>query len=173
MKSKTLLIDIGIGIAVFMIAAAILGITNYRNNQQGIELPYQQLATKLSSTDLDLSDTVRLFRELDEVQNIFPDFTPQVNWDKQLLLSYIGSPQPTSGYALKIISARRQGPVATIQYQIVPPPTSSINLTVLTQPVMMAAFNRADLAASSQFTFRFQNVDTGRTTSLSLFLNEI
>jgi hypothetical protein len=170
MKSKALLIDIGITIAVFMIAAALLGITNYRNNQLGTELPYQQLTTGLSSTDLDLADTVHLFRSADEASAIFPDFAPRINWDKQLLLTYIGSPQPTSGYTMKVIDARRQGPVATIRYRIAPPSNNSLNLTVLTQPVMVAAFNRDDLIASSQFTFRFQDIDTGRTNSLSLFL---
>jgi len=171
-RSRELLTDIGVTIVVFIVATVMLGITNYRNNQAGNGLTYKEIEISTNITDPNLADTIHLFHSTAEVRQVFPQFTKTVNWDKQVLMAYIASPQSGAGYHLEMVSAHRQGPVATLQYRLNSPLTTP-NVAVITQPVLFITLTKTDLVASSQLTFRFQNINTNQTSSLSIFPNEI
>ena len=167
-----LLTDIGVTLVVFIVAITMLGITNYQNHQAGSGLDYKEIEISTNIADPDLADTIYLFHSKDEVRQIFPQFTKAVDWNKQVLMTYIASPQSGAGYQLKMVDAKRQGPIATLQYRL-QTPLNPFDSTIVTQPVMFVTLTKSDLVSSSQFTFRFQNIDTNQTSSLSIFPNEI
>ncbi|AKM84669.1 MAG: hypothetical protein VE98_C0001G0212 [candidate division Kazan bacterium GW2011_GWA1_50_15] len=172
-QPKILLTDIGVTIVVFMVTVVMLGITNYRNNQAGTELPYRELEAGLNISDPNLSDTIYLFHSGDAARQIFPRFTQNnVNWDKQLLVAYVAPPQPGAAYRIDVVNSRRQGPVVTIGYRIAASPAGGAGV-LSSQPVLFVTMDRDDLVSSSELTFRFQNIDTNQTTSLSVAPDEI
>ncbi len=170
-RPKIILTDIGVTIVVFMVAAVMLGVTNYRNHQAGNALDYQMVKTNITIARPELGDTIYLFDSGNETRQTFPRFTKTIDWDKRVLLAYVASPQPTAGYQFDLTSAHRQGPVATLRYRLRPPLTTLPSGAV--QPVLFVTLERAELVSSSQFTFRLQNIETNQTASLSVPFNEL
>src|SRR3989344_4249911 len=97
-RPKIILTDIGVTIVVFMVAAVMLGVTNYRNHQAGNALDYQMVKTNITIARPELGDTIYLFDSGNETRQTFPRFTKTIDWDKRVLLAYVASPQPTAGY---------------------------------------------------------------------------
>ncbi|MGA2082443.1 MAG: protease complex subunit PrcB family protein [Holophaga sp.] len=66
----------------------------------------------------------------------FFDFTNAV-----AVVAYAGQ-QPTSGYGIEFLNPVAQGDDLVVTWQIVPPPSDSLELQVLTQPWEVQAFPR-------------------------------
>lgn len=171
-QTKDRLVDIGITLVVLIIATVILGVTNYRNNQQNLEVFYRQPASNMAVFDQNIAGTLHFFSSLDEAQAVFPEFDAKVNWNNEAALIYISYPQPSSGYSLKLADGTQQGQTVLFQYRIVPPASDRAYLTVITQPVLVVAINRVSLVSTSPLIFRFQDVDSNQTTSLTVLPNE-
>lgn len=172
-KSKDLLIDIGVTLVVFIVAVALLGWTNYRNNSSDSAIAYEHLDTDVVLYETVPNNSLFLLQSEQEATAIFPTLDATIDWDKQVVLGYIEHPQPTSGYSLEVSAVKKQGQLITVDYQLLFPSPDSVNLTVLTQPTLFIALNRTDLVTSNQMTVRFYNQLTAQTTSLSISPDEI
>jgi hypothetical protein len=172
-KSKDLLVDIGVTLVVFTAAVLLLGFTNYRNNQSDLGIKFRQLDASPTLFDQITESSIVFLQSEAEAVAFFPEFDETIDWEKEVVLGYIESFQPTSGYTLKTSTVNKQGQEITVDYQLLLPPVDSTNLTVLTRPTMFIAISKTDLASSSQLTIRFHNETTSQTTSLSISPDEI
>lgn len=172
-QTKDRLVDIGITLVVFIIATVVLGITNYQNNQQEVEVFYRQLDSGIAVFDQNIANTVHLFKSAEDVESAFPHFDAKVNWNKEVALVYIGYPQASSGYGLQLVGGDQQGQTVTLKYKVTPPAPGMSYLTVITQPTLTIAVNRINLVNSGPLIFRFQDIDTNQTTSLTVLPDEV
>lgn len=167
-ETKDRLVDIGITLVVFIVATVILGVVNYHNNQQKVEVFYRQLDPHITVFDQNLANTAYLFSSQADIKAAFPEFSAKVSWNNEVLLLYISNPQPSSGYSLKLIDGTPQGDVILFRYRLVEPAPGFSYLTVLSQPVMAVAINRVNLVSTGPLILRFQDIKTSQTTSLTV-----
>lgn len=172
-ETKDRLADIGITLVVFIFATIILGVVNYRNNRQEVEVFYHQIEPNVAVFDQSLANTVYLFSSVEDTRAAFPEFSARVNWDKEAVLFYISNPQPSSGYSLKLVDGSLQGQTILFGYQLVEPAPGRSYLTAITQPVMAVAINRVKLVSSNPLILRFQDIKTNQTTSLTILPEEL
>lgn len=172
-QTKDRLVDIGITLIVFIIATVVLGITNYQNNQQEVEVFYRQVDADIVIFDQNIANTVHLFRSAEDAEAAFPQFDAKINWSKEVALVYISYPQASSGYGLQLASGNQQGQTVTLKYKVTPPAPGRSYLTVITQPTLTIAVNRINLVSNGPLIFRFQDIDTNQTTSLTVLPDEV
>ncbi len=172
-ETKDKLVDVGITLVVFIFATIILGVVNYRNNQQEVDVFYRQIEPNIVVFDQSLANTVYLFSSAEDIRAAFPEFSARVNWDKEEVLFYISNPQPSSGYSLKLVDGSLQGQTILFRYRLVEPALGRSYLTAITQPVMAVAINRVKLVSSNPLILRFQDTKTNQTTSLTILPEEL
>ena len=165
---KDRLVDIGITLVVLIVAVVVLGITNYQHSQQQLEVFYRQVDSDIAIFDENVANTAHLFRTADELAAAFPESNVKLNWNREALLFYVGHPQSSSGYDIKLVGADQQGQTITFKYKIVPPEPGRAYLTVITQPTLAIAINHVNLVSGGSVILRLQNVDTNQTTSLTV-----
>jgi len=177
-QKKGLLIEIGVSIAVLMVATVALGTIYNRNIEEGTELPWTDIEVNTFITDINLQNNVIAFSNPDEFEIIFPNTplaTQDIDWDTQLLLAYIGNPTPVMDYSYEIIGSHIQGTVATLKYRFsfsdANNPFPLEPNAKQNHPVLFVALSRSNIDTTNQFTFRFQNADTNETHSLTTFLS--
>lgn len=177
-KKKGLLIEVGVTIAVFMLATIALGVAYNRNVETGTELLWTDINIYTVTNNPELKNNVLAFFTEDELLNTFPDIDSlNINWETHIALAYVGNVAPTTDYNYEITEGHRLGSVATLKYRFSFPEINDtfplgIDDSTQNHPVLFVAIDQEDIDATNQFTFRFQNADTNETHSLTIFEHE-
>ncbi|RLC37358.1 hypothetical protein DRH29_02045 [candidate division Kazan bacterium] len=176
-KKKGLLIEIGVGIAVFMVATVALGILYNRDTETGTELQWTDTNIHTFTDNSALQNSVLAFFNKEDLQAAFPDISGEnIDWQANIILAYVSSVAPAADYDYEIIEGQKLGSVATLKYKFSFLETNDafpLGLeTTQSHPVLFVAVDRKDVDTTNPFTFRFQNADTNETHSLTIFENE-
>lgn len=165
--------DIIITGIVFIFVTISLAIINYQNISYKNFASVKQIPTDITVLEEQSSEQIYVFKNLSEVKNIFPEFSDNVDWDKNNLIAYIGLPQPNPGYHLQLQQAKRESNYLNITYKTIPPASESSNISVISYPVLFATIDKDDLTAGSDLYIQFIESQTRHTQSLKIPSNEI
>lgn len=178
-QKKGLLIEIGVGIAVIMIATIALGVIYYQDKEEGIAVARAEIHTRILAHDPEQANQVFVFENYEELQNVFlsvnldPDW---INWETHKVVAFVGDTVTTLDFDFNILESYRFGSVVTIKYSINLPdsePTTPVGWQLVEgYPVVMTALAREDIQHGGQFTYRFQDFTTNETHSLTTFSDE-
>lgn len=165
--------DIIITGVVFVFVTVSLTIVNYQNLSQRNFASVRQIPTQITILEDQSSEQIYLFKNLAEVQNSFPEFSEDIDWNKNNLIAYIGLPQPNPAYQIKIESAKRESNYLNITYKTIPPDSEINTISVISYPVLFATVAKKDLIAGSDLYIQFIESQTKHTETLKILPNEI